>query len=144
MKESVNCGEDPKVPSVKIEFEIMAGCAVLSHSVVSDSVTPWAVALQASLSMGFSRQEYCSGLPCLPSRGSSQPRNRTRVSCIAGRFFTSWATRGALRVEYPYQKAEEVEERADLEGKACGYWAQVPKVKVWEPVRFWVFMLFIA
>jgi len=27
------------------------------------------------------------------SRGSSQPRNRTQVSCIAGRFFTSWATR---------------------------------------------------
>ena len=25
------------------------------------------------------------------SRGSSQPRNWTRVSCIAGRFFTSWA-----------------------------------------------------
>ena len=24
------------------------------------------------------------------SRGSSQPRNRTRVSCIAGGFFTSW------------------------------------------------------
>ena len=30
------------------------------------------------------------------SRGSSQPRNRTQVSCIAGRFFTSWATRKAL------------------------------------------------
>ena len=27
------------------------------------------------------------------SRGSSQPRDQTRVSCIAGRFFTSWATR---------------------------------------------------
>ena len=29
------------------------------------------------------------------SRGSSQPRNQTRVSCIAGRFFTVWATRKA-------------------------------------------------
>ena len=29
------------------------------------------------------------------SRGSSQPRNRTQVSCIAGRFFTSWVTREA-------------------------------------------------
>ena len=27
------------------------------------------------------------------SRGSSQPRDRTRVSCTAGRFFTVWATR---------------------------------------------------
>ena len=26
------------------------------------------------------------------SRESSQPRNRTQVSCIAGRFFTSWVT----------------------------------------------------
>ena len=27
------------------------------------------------------------------SRGSSQPRDQTRVSCIAGRFFTVWAAR---------------------------------------------------
>ena len=27
------------------------------------------------------------------SRGSFQPRDQTRVSCIAGRFFTTWATR---------------------------------------------------
>ena len=29
------------------------------------------------------------------SRGSSQPRNWTGVSCIAGRFFTNWAIREA-------------------------------------------------
>ena len=29
------------------------------------------------------------------SRGSFQPRDRTQVSCIAGGFFTSWATRVA-------------------------------------------------
>ena len=35
--------------------------------IVSDSfVTLWTIALQAPLSMGFSRQEYWSGLPCLP------------------------------------------------------------------------------
>ena len=32
------------------------------------------------------------------SSGSSWPRNRTRVSCIAGRFFTNWAIREAHRV----------------------------------------------
>ena len=37
-----------------------------SSSVVSDSVTAWTVARQAPLSMGFSRQEYWSGLPCPP------------------------------------------------------------------------------
>ena len=30
------------------------------------------------------------------SRGFSQPRDRTQVSCILGRFFTIWATREAL------------------------------------------------
>ena len=34
------------------------------------------------------------------SRGTSQPRNWTGVSCIAGRFFTSWATREALSGRY--------------------------------------------
>ena len=29
------------------------------------------------------------------SRGYSQPRDQTHVSCTAGRFFTSWATRKA-------------------------------------------------
>ena len=143
--------------------------AVLSSlSRVRLCVTPWTVAHQAPLSMGFSRQEYWSGLLCLPpgdlpnpgieprspalqadslpseppgkpkntrvgslsllqgiflaqelnlgllhcrqilyqlshqgnprilewvaypfSRVSSQPKKRTRVSCIAGGFFTS-------------------------------------------------------
>ena len=39
---------------------------------MSDSVTPWAAADQAALSMGFSRQEYWSGLPC-PSPGELFP-----------------------------------------------------------------------
>ena len=39
-----------------------------SLQVVSASLIPWAVARQAPLSMGFSRQEYCSGVP-FPSPG---------------------------------------------------------------------------
>ena len=39
-------------------------CAVLSHfSCVRLSATPWTMASQAPLSMGFSRQEHWSGLP---------------------------------------------------------------------------------
>ena len=53
-------------------------------------VTPWTVAHQSPLSMGFSTQEYWSG-----SRESSQPRDWTWVSCTAGGFFTTWATREA-------------------------------------------------
>ena len=48
---------------------------------------PWTVSRQAPLSMGFSRDAISF------SRGSSQSRNQTQVSCIAGRFFTDWATR---------------------------------------------------
>ena len=36
------------------------------YSVVSDSATPWMVAYRASLSMGFSRQDYQNGLLCPP------------------------------------------------------------------------------
>ena len=50
--------------------------------------TLWTVAHQAPLSMGFSRREYWSVLP-FPSPGeSSQPRNQTGVSYIAGGFST--------------------------------------------------------
>ena len=41
-------------------------CAVLSHAVVSDSVTSWTVAWQVPLFVGFPRQEYWSGFPCPP------------------------------------------------------------------------------
>ena len=56
---------------------------------------PWSVASQAPLSMGF--QEYWSGLP-FPSPGDlpNPGINQTWVSCIAGRFFTIWATREAI------------------------------------------------
>ena len=68
----------------------------VSHSVVSDFLWPaWTVARQAPLSMEFSRQEYWSGLP-FPSPGDlPNPRDRTQVSCIKGRFFTNWAVREA-------------------------------------------------
>ena len=60
-----------------------------SLSTVRLSVTPWTTVhgiLQARI----------LELVAFPfSRGSSQPRDQTQVSHIAGRFFTSWATREA-------------------------------------------------
>ena len=35
-----------------------------------------------------------------PSRGSSQPRNQTFISCIASRFFYHWPTREVLIIYY--------------------------------------------
>ena len=53
---------------------------------------PQTVACQGSLSIGFFRQKYWSGFAIPFSRGSSEPRDWTQVSYIAGRFFTIWAT----------------------------------------------------
>ena len=57
--------------------------------------TPWTAAHQAPLSMGFSRQEYWSGLP-FPSPGDLpdpgiKPTS-LRFPALAGRFSTTGAT----------------------------------------------------
>ena len=118
-------------------------CVLSCFSCVLLFATLWTVALQAPLSMGFSRQEHWSGVPCPPpvdlsssgidpvslsslcdpkdcsppgssvhgmlqartlewvamsfSRGSSRPRNRTYVSCLAGGFFTTEPPRKHLK-----------------------------------------------
>ena len=57
-------------------------------------VTPWTVASQASLSMGFSRQEYWSGLS-FPPPGGLPDSGMKSVSCISyiGRWILyHWAT----------------------------------------------------
>ena len=56
---------------------------------------PWTVACQAPLSMGFSRQEYWSGMPChLPGdllNPGIEPKSLA-ASALAGRFFTTSIT----------------------------------------------------
>ena len=51
-------------------------------------VIPWTVACQAPLSMGIPQARTLEWVDISFSRGFSQPRNQTQVSCIAGRFFT--------------------------------------------------------
>ena len=69
---------------------------VLSHfRHVRLCMTLWTVACQAPLSMGFSRQEYWSGLPCpspqdLPYLGT-EPAS-FMPPALAGEFFTTSAT----------------------------------------------------
>ena len=71
-----------------LRFCLRVWVCVLSHfNSVQLFSTPWTVAHQAPLSMGFSRQ-YWSGLPYSFFRRVSQPRNRIHISCIAGGFFT--------------------------------------------------------
>ena len=69
-------------------------CAVLSRSVVSDSAIPWTAIHQAPLFMGILQARILEWVAMLSSRGSSQPRDRTLVSHIGGRFFTVSATSG--------------------------------------------------
>jgi len=51
----------------------------------------WTIAHQAPPSLGFSRQEYCSRLPCFPPGDLPDPGMElmSYVSCLAGRFFTT-------------------------------------------------------
>ena len=57
-----------------------------SSSSIRHFVTQWTVAHQAPLSMGFPRQEYCSGLP-YPSPGDLRDPG---IECaLAGRVFTT-------------------------------------------------------
>ena len=66
-----------------------------AHSVASDSAAPRAVARQAPLSMGFSRQEHWSGSPCPPPGDLPDP-GMTPVSLVsaplAGGFLSTGAT----------------------------------------------------
>ena len=66
----------------------------VSHSVVSNPVTTWTVARQAPLSMGFSRQEYWSGLPCSPPGDLPNPgiKSKSLMSPAHKWFFTTSAT----------------------------------------------------
>ena len=65
---------------------------MLSHSVVSDSLSP-----PGSSVHGILQAKILQWVAILFSRGSSQPRDQTQVSCIAGRFFTVWTTWEAPR-----------------------------------------------
>ena len=69
--------------------------AVLELSRGQLFVTPWTVDRQALQSLGFSRQEYWSGLPFPPPGDlpDAQIKPTSLVSpALAGRFFTSGAT----------------------------------------------------
>ena len=51
--------------------------------------TPWAIAHQASLSMGFLRQESWSALPFPPPGSLTHPGIKPTSPALAGRFFTT-------------------------------------------------------
>ena len=78
-------GSSPLVPPGK-------PCVLYVTSVMSESTAPGTVAFQAPLSIGFSRQEYWSGLPFSPPgdlpHPGIEPASFTSPA-LAGRFFTT-------------------------------------------------------
>ena len=80
-------------------------CAVLSCSVVSNSLWPYGLQSTRLSVLGNSpgknngvekkKKRILEWVAMFPSRGYSQPRDQTQVSHTAGRFFTNWATKEA-------------------------------------------------
>ena len=62
---------------------------VKSTSRVQLFVTPWTIALQVSLSMGFFRQKYWSGLPFPSPSNLPSPGIEHRSPALKTRFFTA-------------------------------------------------------
>ena len=99
---------------------------------MSSSATPWTVAHQAPVSMGFSRQEYWSGLPCsppgeLPNPGL-QPESLTSLALAGGLFITN-ATWEAQKVMKGMGKKEKIKQQSLVRRWGRGTWLN-RKVKV--------------
>ena len=106
----------PSKVKVKVSHTVMSDSAIMGCSLLGSSVRR---ILQARILervvISFSRESF-------------QPRDWTLVSCIAGRFFTSWATREALVPQKLYPKLNKalfsflafqpfLPESADAQGK---------------------------
>ena len=64
-------------------------CMLSCFSCVHLFATLWAIVLQAPLSMGFSRQEYWSELPCPPPGDFPSPTSLKSLVLSGGLFTTS-------------------------------------------------------
>ena len=93
----------------------MVHMCVLSHSVMSDSLWPHRLepGLQASLSMGFSRQEYWNGLqfPSPDLLDSGIKPTSLASPTLAGRFFTTSPLVSEIKLFRWYSLAEDWLER---------------------------------
>ena len=67
---------------VSNKLSLFCVCAVFSHSLVQLLVIPWTVACQAPLSLGNLQARVLEWVAMPSSRGSSQSKDQTQVSCI--------------------------------------------------------------
>ena len=75
-------------------------CCAWSLNHVWLFATQRTVAHQAPLSMGILQARILEQVAMPSSRGSSQPRDRIQVSCIAGGFFPIWATKNSIQIGF--------------------------------------------
>ena len=78
------------LPMISVQLaRTWSSVVVYSLSRVQFFVTPWTVASQTALSMGFPREEYCSGLSFPPPGDLPDPGIEPTSPALAGRFFTT-------------------------------------------------------
>ena len=65
----------------------------------------WVTSLSLSYRHGILQARILEWIACPFSRGSSQPKDWTQVSLIAGEFFTSWATAGGFFTNWAIREA---------------------------------------
>ena len=107
--------QERQEPSPKLTSQLCPGPCCCSFSLLVKWGLPWSIystSVWKSLSHvqlfvtprtihGILQARILEWVAFLFSRGSSQPRDRTQVSHIAGRFFTSWATRDWSGLLFP-------------------------------------------
>ena len=79
-----------------VGFFFLFVCLVMNDSFA----TPWTVACQAPLSMGFPRQEYWSVLPFPSPRELPEPGIEPVSLALAGGFVTTSATQEVPQIKY--------------------------------------------
>ena len=106
---------------------------------------------------GILQAREWSGLPFPSPEDLPYPRDQTSVSCLAGRFFTIWATQGSqiqwrgwslpdqrtvIGVRDPPQRAMLFKEEADICGSLFAVWSgegsEAPQVSSKAPSVCWV------
>ena len=90
---------------------LVHACLLIHFSCVWFFATLWTVVYQAPLSMGFSRQEYWSGLPCPPPGDLPDPGIKPvslMSPTLAGGFFITSATWQAMVHQFQFQFSRSV------------------------------------
>ena len=75
--------------SFRLVYDAYCCCSLVAKSCLTLCDPMDYIAHQAPLSMGFSRQEYWSGLPCPPPGDLPDPVIKPKFPALADRFFTT-------------------------------------------------------